>query len=260
MYSNSLYLGFRARTVKIIIIINIVVFILIHVFPTGIIHLLGFTPRELIFKFKIWQILTYTFVHINLWHLIIEMLMLYFFASQVENSWGRREFLLYYFICSLASAVPFLIFHFNTFSPLIGTGGVIFGILVAYSLMYPDDVILLFFIFPMRMRQAILVFAGIELLTIISSSDIYSLTHLGGGIGGYLYLKSEFLRRKMIYLWQDLKHISKNKIFNKEISREQLDREVDRILDKISKYGVKSLTKKEKKILEMKSRYTEDRC
>ena len=110
----------------------------------------------------------------------------------------------------------------------------------------------------MSMKHAVLVLAGINLLGAISApgSGVAYFAHLGGGLCGYLYLKSELIRRQVSYLspsnikfWRQ-----KKKIHKMQSGKEELTQEVDRILDKISKYGKNSLSRGEKRTLERKSR------
>lgn len=242
-----------SKTVKNLIIINVFVFLLANVwseFPTG---LFAMVPSLVFSKLMIWQLVTYMFVHLDLWHLVVNMLMLWFFGPAIEAAWGRRQFLTYYFFTGIGAALCSFIFSFN--SPIIGASGAIFGILVAYAITYPDHMILLFFFFPMPMKQAVFVLAGINLLGAISASGsgIAYVAHLGGGLFGYLYLKSETLRRQVLCL-----DFNKLKTWFKAPSKpkgpKSFDDRVDEILDKISKQGMASLTKEEIEILDRRSR------
>ncbi len=179
-----------------------------------------------------------------MWHLVVNMLMLWFFVPALEGSWGTKQFLQYYFFTGIGAG--------------IGASGAIFGILVAYAMMFPDTVILLFFFFPMKIKHAVLVMAGINLLGALSSpnSGIAYFAHLGGGLFGYLYLKNEWIRTRIHWLgWSNIKsewdrrRTKKNRLKEKDI-----DEQIDVILDKISKYGLNSLTKEEREILERKSK------
>jgi membrane associated rhomboid family serine protease len=258
-YTHFGFGSHTASTVKILIIINIAVFILIHIFPrAGWILFFGLVPSFVFSKFMLWQPLTYMFLHIGLWHLVVNMLMLWFFGSAIEASWGRRQFLFFYFFTGIGAGLCSFVVSMGSGMPVVGASGAIFGILVAYAMMYPDSMILLFFIFPMKMRHAVLVLAGINLLGAISSpgSGIAYFAHLGGGLFGYLYLKNEWIRRRISYLnFSGIKSRYEQKKARKlQAAREDLNHEVDRILDKISRHGIDSLTKREKQILERKSK------
>ena len=111
-----------------------------------------------------------------------------------------------------------------------------------------------FFILPMKMRQAVWFFVGVNLLGAMSASGsgIAYFAHLGGGLFGFLYLKSEWIRHKIVWL-SSIWRSGKARTTRRSRPRGD-DLEVDRILDKISKYGIDSLTRAEKAILERKSR------
>jgi len=256
-YSGSRYSSNHA--VKSLLIINVVFFILVHLLPrVSWLRLFGLVPGDVFTHFKIWQLATYMFLHAGLWHLAINMLMLWLFGRAIEASWGRGEFLKYYFFTGIGAGLCSFIMNFRSPIPVIGASGAIFGILVAYAMMFPDTVILLFFIFPMKIKQAVIFLAAINLLGALSSSGagIAYFAHLGGGLFGYLYLKNEWIRRKIAY-WDigSLKSRMQKKQKNKTIkTQKQLDTQVDIILDKISKRGMKGLSAREKGILKRKSK------
>ena len=237
------------RIVKILIIVNVALFVLMHLLPQAPwLALFALIPSYVFAKLRLWQLATYMFLHLGLWHLVLNMLMLWFFAPAIERSWGRREFLFYYFFTGIGAGLCSWITAFHSFIPVIGASGAIFGILVAYALMFPETVILLFFIFPMKIKHAVLVLAGINFLGALSSpgAGIAYFAHLGGGLFGYLYLKSEWIKRQITY--------RSKRVSRQEIAQKDLNREVDAILDKVSKHGIDSLSRKERRILELKSR------
>jgi membrane associated rhomboid family serine protease len=259
---HSPYTGFGSsltKTVKTLIIINVVLFILIHLAPKfEWLTLFGLVPRYVFGRLRIWQLATYMFLHLGLWHLVINMLMLGFFGPAIESAWGKGEFLFYYFFCGIGAGLCSWVTALHSSIPVIGASGAIFGVLVAYAMMFPETVILLFFIFPMKIKHAVLALAGINLLGALSSTSagVAYFAHLGGGLFGYLYLKNEWVRRQ-ISSWNpatlNLRRRRKNKS-KEQIAEQGLEQEVDRILDKISKYGMDSLNRKEKEILELKSK------
>jgi len=247
------------RAVKTLIIINVGLFILMHLTPDfAWVSLFGLVPGLVFAKLRIWQLASYMFLHAGLWHLAVNMLMLWFFAPALERHWGRRDFLFYYLFTGIGAGLCSFITAFRSSIPVIGASGAIFGILVAYAMLFPETTILFFFIFPMKIKQAVLVLAGINLLGALSSPNagIAYFAHLGGGLFGYLYLRSEWLKRQISYRrWLDLGLWRKRKkLGRKQIAEKELNRQADVILDKISKYGVDSLSRKERKILELKQK------
>ena len=245
--------------VKILIAINVAVFVIIHIFgniPWFIIF--GLVPALVFSRLMVWQIITYLFVHFGLWHLVLNMLMLWMFGSVIENTWGSKRFLFYYLFTGIGAGVCTIIFGFNSGVPVVGASGAIFGLLVAYAMMFPDNVILLFFIFPMKMKYAAMVLAGINLLGAMSNpgGGIAYIAHLGGGLFGYLYLKNEKIRLMLSrYRRVSIKDSLKKKQAQRKQRREEdIDEQVDKILDKISAQGMESLTKHDREILKRKTK------
>ncbi|MFC1514856.1 rhomboid family intramembrane serine protease [Candidatus Omnitrophota bacterium] len=247
-----------SKAIKGIIIANLGVFLLMSLVSRLDLYYFALVPSLFIRRFMVWQVVTYMFIHAGLWHLAINMLMLWFFGPALEYRWGTKQFLFYYFICGIGAGLCSVLFSLNSVLPIVGASGAIFGILVAFALNFPDSQIQLFFIFPMKMRYAVGVLAAINLFGAVSASggSIAYIAHLGGGLSGYLYLRSEWLKFKLSGIslsrlgsWQ-----KKKKTQLQQKQRQDLEQEVDRILDKIAKQGIQSLTRGEKKILEEKSR------
>jgi membrane associated rhomboid family serine protease len=247
------------RTVKNLIIINVALFVLVHLLPRfPWLSVFGLVPADVFAGFKVWQLATYMFLHAGMWHLAVNMLMLWFFAPAIEASWGRKQFLTYYFFTGIGAGLCSWVASPHSFVPVIGASGAIFGLLVAYAMMFPETVILLFFIFPMKIKYAVYIFAAMNLWGALgfSNAGIAYFAHLGGGLFGYLYLKSEWIQRKLSYLGgSSLKKRRRAAgAAKKQVSEKNIEEKVDAILDKISRHGVKSLSKKEKRILDMRSK------
>ena len=250
-----------SSAVKILIIINVAVFLLSYIAQKAglpFLHLFGLTPGWTIYKLMLWQPVTYMFVHAGIWHLIINMIMLWMFGSTLEEMWGKRMFLIFYFFTGIGAGLCVLIMGWGSLIPTIGASGVIFGLLVAHAMLFPDSIILFFFIFPMKMKYAAWILAGVNLWGALTSpgSGISYMAHLGGGIFGYLYLRYEVVQQflsffhpgSLILKWERKKTRRKNK------DQEQFEETVDSILEKISRQGIHSLTKEERKILDKRSR------
>jgi membrane associated rhomboid family serine protease len=179
-----------------LIIINVAVF-MVQVFAglgaRRIEPLFGLTPSLAVGNFWIWQVATYMFLHSPHWltHLLLNMLMLWMFGTEVERIWGTRAFLKYYFVCGIGAGIVTCMvipFWHNT---TIGASGAVFGVMLAYALIFPNRQILLWFIFPMRAKSFVLLCTGIELFSLLSLGDdgVAHFAHLGGMLFGYLYLE-----------------------------------------------------------------------
>lgn len=145
----------------------------------------------------IWQLLTYSFLHAGVFHLLINMLMLWMFGSQVGELFHRRQFLEFYFFCVAAAAVVTVIFSFIGLlgmSPLVatvGASGGVFGILMAFAMIYGERQIFLFpFPFMIKAKYMVAILAFIQIAGALSQTgNIAYLAHLGGLAAGWLYIK-----------------------------------------------------------------------
>jgi hypothetical protein len=122
------------------------------------------------------------------------MYALFLFGRPLEEKWGTREFTLFYFFTGIGAGIVTFIWNLwtvfgNPNIPTIGASGAIFGIVLAFGLEFPDTVLLLFFLIPVKARYAALIFGGIELAMILAGrmGGIAHLTHLAGLLFGYLY-------------------------------------------------------------------------
>ena len=149
----------------------------------------------------VWQIFTYMFLHGGLMHLLFNMLTLWFFGTQLERDWGTRRFLKYYFYCGIAAGVCVLIADVLTgdyFTPTVGASGAIFGILVAFGVLYPNQTVLMNFLFPIKAKYLVMIYAAIELLMSLGPNNgVATIAHLGGMLFGYIYLKGRLPRVRL---------------------------------------------------------------
>ncbi len=243
------------KTVNLLILVNLVCFVFFNLFTfIRWFSVFGLVPRFLFGKLQIWRLFTYMFVHAGFWHFLVNMLMLWFFGSSLEALWGKKKFLVFYFFTGVGAGLCSALLQVNSLVPVVGASGAIFGILVAFTIIYPDTEVLLFFIFPVKMRYAVLLFIGMNLMGAFSSpgGEIAYIAHLGGGLFGYIYMKSRTIQS---FLDPDfLRHrIEEKKESYKQKKKEDINQKVDRILDKISKEGAGSLTQQEKEILKRKA-------
>jgi membrane associated rhomboid family serine protease len=253
--------GGITRAVKYLLLINVGFFLLEFMWRSELIYLLGLTPA-LVKKGFIWQLVTYMFLHGGLFHILFNMFALWMFGCDIERAWGTREFVKYYFITGVGAGFFTFILSFNSQIPTIGASGAVFGILVAFAMMFPNRLIYVYFLFPVKAKYLVMFFAVIELLASFryTSDGIGHFAHLGGMVIGYLYIKSDFripsFFRLSTYLAhvRDFKHRRRMRTINRQRDREEkLMERVDQILDKINQVGYDNLTREEKKALEQAS-------
>lgn len=155
----------------------------------------------------VWQVFTYMFLHGSLLHIFFNMYALLLFGKPLEDRWGKGEFLKFYFFTGVGAGIVTFFWNLvsNPLIPTIGASGAIFGIVLAFGLEFPETVLLLFFILPVRAKYAALIFGGIELAMIATGSlrGIGHFTHLAGLLFGYIYylwrIRGRYRRKK--YHW-----------------------------------------------------------
>ncbi len=214
--------------VKNILIINVLLFIATGIlsappFNIDLTRVLGLHYWESDL-FKPWQIVTYMFMHGNIPHILFNMFAVWMFGSHIENRWGSKRFLNYYLLTGLGAAfLHYLIFHFytlpgipsqvysNTFpltayeyflqnSVVVGASGSLFGILLAFGVLFPNTLLYLYFAIPIKAKYFVIGYGLLELFSGISNNpgdNVAHFAHLGGMlfgilIFGYWKLKNEF--------------------------------------------------------------------
>lgn len=186
--------------VKVLVITNVVTFLVSLIVPE-VIARLGLVPASVFGGFAIWQPVTYMFLHDpgGFGHILINMLSLWMFGTELERLWGTRFFLKYYLVTGLGAAVTTLLW---SLSPLpgaeslyqtvtIGASGAIYGILLAYALYFPTRQIYLYFLFPIQVKYFVMIVGAMAFISSLGSggSGIAHTAHLGGLVVGYLYLR-----------------------------------------------------------------------
>ena len=194
-YNNSGRGGFMSnvpKAVKHIILINVCMLVLSMLDGPLMDRLFALNP--ITFIYKPWQLVTSMFMHGSIGHLFFNMYTLFIFGSVLENIWGTKKFLTFYFITGIGAGLfDILVQHLTgNFALMVGASGAIYGVLMGYAMLYPDSVLTL--IFPpisLKAKWFVLIFAGIELLLGISNNpadNIAHFAHLGGLVFAFLLL------------------------------------------------------------------------
>jgi membrane associated rhomboid family serine protease len=227
--------------VKLLLIANFAVFF----FEVLLYHFSGLSSYDLLLKrfglvpagvvpgLRIWQPFTYLFLHdvSTVWHILMNMLMLWMFGRELELVWGRNRFLRYYFLTGVGAGVinvlvktaPTFWGHPYSFVPTIGASGAIFGIMIACAILFPDRRVYLFPIpVAMSMRTVVAIMAAFTFLGTFGLGDdkVSHICHLGGMLVGYVYLRRDsFLYnvRNSVTDWKVQRNKKKFEVFmNKE--------------------------------------------
>jgi membrane associated rhomboid family serine protease len=186
--------------VRAIIIANVAVFVVNLIVP-AIQDVLGLTPFEVVERGKLWQLATYMFVHsrLSFTHILFNMLTVWMMGVDLERRWGTQAFTRYYFVCGVSAAVcvlltcwlPFQAARASYIQTTIGASGAVYGVLLAWAILFPERRVLLMFIFPVPARTLVLILGGIAFLSALtaSGSGVSNVAHLGGLVAGWIYLK-----------------------------------------------------------------------
>ena len=208
-YSPQIALGGRITPgVKALLIANIGVWVLQELAhrvarSEDIELIFSLVPNLVLHKFQLWRLVSYMFLHSWDWpgHIIVNMLMFWMFGTEVERVWGTREFVKYYFLCGIGAGLTTCLTFRD--SKTIGASGAVFGVMLAYGLMYANRQGLFYFIFPMRAINFVLLCTGIELYSLLNVQDgVAHFAHLGGMLSGYLYLKRAWRLKEF---WNELR-------------------------------------------------------
>jgi len=235
-----------------LIIANIAVYFLERT-GTGIANLLAFVPSDALLR--PWTLVTYMFVHASTSHILFNMLSLYFFGPRVEERLGSRRFIILYFLSGISGAILSMIFA--RYSPIVGASGAVFGIMLAFAKFWPTAEIYIMGILPLQARIAVLLMAAAALWSGVQGSrgGVADFAHLGGFVGGWLYLKWLDQRAGVTkFRSKTVAPVAKETLSNyKRIDPASIHAvnrdEVNRILDKISASGLSSLSPQEKVFL-----------
>lgn len=240
--------------VKKLLIINISIFVVSFMIrPIGdfLYEWFSVSTRTPSQSLQLWRIISYQFLHstTSISHILMNMLMLYFFGPILENLWSSRRFLKFYLICGAMGGFVYPILYYIKFpgipgGNLVGASGAIFGIIAACVIMFPRNKVYVMGIIPMPMAMLGVIMVIVSMFGLLSGQNAGGeAAHLSGMAAGAIYV-----------LWQPwlqkYRTTRNNGRWEKKINEErELYANVDQILDKVHKSGMKSLTRKEKQIL-----------
>ena len=246
------------NAIKVLVSVNFGIFVLQTLsnaeglfFP-----LFGLVPKMVWSELMIWQPFTYLFFHGGIWHVLINMFVLWMFGSELERLWGKSHFLKFYFVTGVGSGLLTMLFSLQSMTPIVGASGAIYGVLLAYGLTYPNRQIYLYGIIPIKSIWFVI---GIGMIAFMSSfnniSQVSHITHLSGMLIGYLMLKRPVEWRS---LWFSIrKRTLEYRVVQEEkkaTHRQKIEQDIDIILDKINREGFDSLSQKEQDSLYKNSR------
>lgn len=221
--------------------------------------------------FRIYQPITYMFMHGGFTHIFFNMFALWMFGRMLEQAWGAQKFIIYYLVCGIGAAIIQEIGQFigliNPMSMTIGASGAVYGILLAFGMTFPDEKLFVFPIpIPIKAKYFVLIYIAIELAEGFGASDgVAHFAHLGGMLFGallFIYWKNKYKRSSASKIKMEVIYDSYSKDDKSGYSQtsdyeysttETADtsdyQKIDLILDKIKRNGYECLTEEEKTIL-----------
>jgi membrane associated rhomboid family serine protease len=188
---------------------------------------------------RVWELVTYMFLHDGISHILWNMLALWMFGVQVERLWGTTRFLRFYFLCGIFAGLTVVaaayIFSGRDIGT-VGSSGAIYGLLMAFALMFPDSTILFGFLIPMKSKYFVMIIGGIILLESYMATigkqpgtGVAVMAHLGGLVAGYLLLRGSKLRVQIrqpaVAAYKDWKLRRAKKKFEVYLRKQNSDRD-----------------------------------
>ena len=238
--------------------------------PGWFITLFGLSHETLFREGMVWQLFTYLFLHDGFFHLFFNLLSLWMFGGELEEKWGSAAFLKYYLASGIGAGLCIAAMNYYTYNQYgnvftIGSSGAIYGVFLAYAMLWPHRTVYLYFLFPVKIRTLLLIFGSIEFLGTISSATgtgggVSHIGHLGGILAGFI-----LMRTYPVYGYASSKKPAgpsgglisriKKKIRLRSTSeriqtRIKAKQIIDETLAKIAREGMNSLTTEERKRLE----------
>ena len=251
---NPLSPSLFTDAIKFIISINFLIFILQYLsgMEGELFTIFGIVPSKTFGELMLWQPFTYLFFHGGIWHVLINMFVLWMFGSELEKFWGKKEFLRFFFITGIGSGLITILFSLSSTNPVVGASGAIYGVLLAYGLLFPNRLVYLYFLIPIKVKYLVMLIGAIAFFSSLNpgNSNISHLTHLSGMVIGFIYLRSSInwntINHFVIHRKDEIKRHYEDK---KNEKREALKLQVDAILDKINDVGYDNLSESEREFL-----------
>lgn len=185
--------------IKVLVAINVVVFVAQTILPE-LTLIFGLRPVDVLTGLRVWQPLTYMFLHGGVSHILFNMLSLWMFGVELERMWGTAFFTRFYLVCGVGAAATSMLGAFLPgsigtslyLSLTVGASGAIYGILLAYAMYFPERRILFYFLFPVPAKYFVMIIGAISFLT--GGANVAYAAHLGGLLTAWLYLRGRRIR------------------------------------------------------------------
>ncbi len=224
---------------------------------------LGLSPEGFWTELKLWQIVTYAFLHDteSKWHILFNLFIIWWVGRELERLYGwRRLLILMVGSCVIAGLSHITVMYTQNYAtPVVGASGIAMGMLVAFTFKFPHRQIMFMFILRMEMWVACVILVGIDVVMWLSNAQggVAHLAHLGGAFFGFLFHRYQ---GGLIERWLAFEQRLENKEqMRQQIERAELDARVDEILAKISEVGLDNIEPDEREFLNKASRRYKER-
>jgi membrane associated rhomboid family serine protease len=249
--------GGPGDAVKILLMLNVIGFLAQLIWGGFITVNLGLVPYLAWSQLRVWQFVTYLFLHGDFFHILFNMYALWMFGSELESDWGFRPFLRFYFVSGVGAGIVHTLVTPHSLVPTIGASGAVSGVLAAYALMYPERELqlLLFFIIPVRMKAKVLAI-GLAAMSLLfgamgSPDGIAHFAHLGGMAVGAAYFMMVNRRFSPFAFFAEWRRKRRFRLAGRaRAAEDEMTESVNRVLDRANQIGFDRLTSREKKILQ----------
>jgi len=259
---------YKANVVEKIIYINVFLFLITVLFTKFIIEWFALPSSIDSFLVKPWTLITYAFLHERLFHILSNLLVLYYIGNLFLNFYTKKQFLNFYFLGIIVGAFTFLVNYYitdKTGAPLGGASAAVTTIFVAIATKIPQYALRLRFIGSVELWVLAAIWVVLSILQLANADNGGAIAHLGGAVFGFVYSKQlkqgndigkwfessiDFFTNLFKQKNSNLKTVykSKRKVSKNEVSKTK-QRKIDDILDKIGKSGYENLTQEEKDFL-----------
>jgi len=266
--------GPRYSATTLIVVVNVIAFILQNIMSRGFANTYFALSVDGLRHGMIWQLISFQFMHANLMHLLGNCFAIYMFGRAVEETLGQKSFLTLYFASGVIGGLcqSLLLMLMRDPVSVMGASAGAFGLTSAFAALFPESILLLFFILPMPAKYLLVLCAGLSVGGIVFphaqffGPNVAHAAHLGGMICGFVFVR---YGNRWSFSWPQFGarrksrpplvrvHSEKTSNWNKvttlkeePASEDYLSKEVDPILDKISAHGIQSLTDRERRILD----------
>ncbi len=201
-YSPNTQFSIFPPAVKHLLIINVLAFVALNtprigqfLFEFGALWPIGSG------RFDVWQLVSYMFLHAGFGHIFFNLFALWMFGQAIENFWGTNRFVTYYFLTGIGAALLHMLIGGGG-APTLGASGAVYGILLAFGMMFPNrPIMLLFPPIPIKAKYFVAIFGAIELVSGLTraNSGVAHFAHLGGMLVGFILIKYWGLKSEESY-------------------------------------------------------------